>query len=220
MEERATGIILRTRPLTETSLIVTWITLECGRISTVAKGARRPKSPFVGKLDLYYEADFAFTRSRRSDLHTLREVVLRHTHHRLREDLGWLQQAAYFGVLIELATETETPIPEIHALLHSALAALPLSAPDRKTTFAFELKLLRMSGFEPGMDQARISEGTRAARRFLESADWAAIDRFRLSPGQGNELNHLLVNAIAHAWERIPAQRTPAIAISPGNRSP
>ena len=43
MIQSATGIILRTRPLTETSVIVNWLTPDCGRISTVAKGARRPK---------------------------------------------------------------------------------------------------------------------------------------------------------------------------------
>ena len=76
MTESASGIILRTRPLTETSLIVHWLTPELGRVATVAKGARRPKSPFAGKLDLFYSADFSFTRSRRSELHTLREAGL------------------------------------------------------------------------------------------------------------------------------------------------
>ena len=84
MIQSATGLILRTRPLTETSLIVQWLTPEFGRISTVAKGARRPKSPFAGKLDLFYLADFSFTRSRRSELHALREVGLRETHRNLR----------------------------------------------------------------------------------------------------------------------------------------
>ena len=46
MTENATGIILRTRPLTETSLIVHWLTPELGRLATVAKGARRHKSLF------------------------------------------------------------------------------------------------------------------------------------------------------------------------------
>src|SRR5918996_3333774 len=100
MDERATGIILRTRPLTETSLIVQWLTPDAGRIATVAKGARRPKSPFRGKLDLFYEADFSFARSRKSELHTLREVVLRETHSELREDLGWIQQASYAAAFI------------------------------------------------------------------------------------------------------------------------
>ena len=69
----ATGLILRTRPLTETSLIVHWLTPDFGRMATAAKGAHRANSPFAGKLDLFYAADFSFSRSRRSDLHTLRE---------------------------------------------------------------------------------------------------------------------------------------------------
>ena len=111
MVETATGLVLRTRPLTETSLIVHWLTPSLGRLATVAKGAHRPKSPFRGKLDLFYLADFSFTRSRRSDLHVLGEVNLVGTHAPLRQDLGALQQAAYAAALIEQTTETETPLP-------------------------------------------------------------------------------------------------------------
>src|SRR5206468_11240639 len=93
MIANATGLILRTRPLTETSLIVHWLTPNFGRLATVAKGARRPKSPFRGQLDLFYLADFSFYRSRRSDLHILREVSLRDTNAALRQDLDRLQQA-------------------------------------------------------------------------------------------------------------------------------
>ena len=51
MDERTTGIILRVFPLTETSVVVHWFTSDKGRIATVAKGARRPKSNFQGKLE-------------------------------------------------------------------------------------------------------------------------------------------------------------------------
>src|SRR5436190_1009223 len=116
MIESATGLVLRTRPLTETSMIVQWLTPDRGRLATVAKGARRAKSPFRGKLDLFYLADFSFSRSRRSELHTLSEVVLRETHSALREELAWLQQASYGAALVEQTTETETPLPTIFHL--------------------------------------------------------------------------------------------------------
>ena len=122
MDEKSTGLILRTRPLTETSLIVHWLAPEAGRIATVAKGARRPKSPFRGKLDQFYLADFSFVRSRRSELHVLREVSLRDTHRALREDLQLLRQAAYCALLIEQATETDTPLPGIFRLMTDWLA--------------------------------------------------------------------------------------------------
>src|SRR5436189_1458255 len=98
-DERSTGLILRTRLLTDTSLIVHWLAPDLGRIATVAKGARRPKSPFRGKLDLFYLGEFSFTRSRRSDLHTLREVTLKETHPALRNDLSFLQPASYCAAL-------------------------------------------------------------------------------------------------------------------------
>src|SRR5256885_16875286 len=104
MIETARGVILRTRPLTETSLIVHWLTRDLGRIATVAKGARRPKSPFRGKLDLFYLADLSFSRSQRSELHNLREVVLRETHSILRQEFGHLQQASYGAALVEQTT--------------------------------------------------------------------------------------------------------------------
>jgi DNA repair protein RecO (recombination protein O) len=129
--ENANGIILRTRPLTETSLIVSWLTPELGRVATVAKGARRPKSAFHGKLDLFYAASFSFSRSARSELHTLREVVVRDTHEPLRRELGWVQQASYAAALIEQTTETETPLPEIHTLFAGLLSHLPAQPPPR-----------------------------------------------------------------------------------------
>src|SRR5690349_20335837 len=135
MEERASGIILRTRPLTETSLIVQWLTREAGRVSTVAKGARRPRSPFLGNLDLFYEADFSFVRSRKSELHTLREVSLRQTHARVREDLARLNAAAYCAILLEQGTERETPLPEFYALVSEALEFLDQSNPNAAFVF-------------------------------------------------------------------------------------
>src|SRR5512141_1129247 len=151
MIESATGIILRTRPLTETSLIVLWLTPAFGRMSTVVRGARRPKSPFLGKLDLFYEADFTFARSRRSELHTLREVSLRATHSALRQELGYLQQASYCARLIEQVTEADTPLPAIYELLRAFLAALPQRPPQPRNIYAFELKLLNELGLKPDL---------------------------------------------------------------------
>src|SRR5580704_1531186 len=130
MTESTHGIILRMRPLTETSLIVHWLTPNLGRLATVAKGARRHKSPFAGKLDLFYAADFSFSRSRRSELHALREASLRQTHSAIRNDMLKLQQAAYAAAFIEQATETETPIPEIFDLVRGFLEHLCADAPQ------------------------------------------------------------------------------------------
>jgi DNA repair protein RecO (recombination protein O) len=214
MEERASGIILRTRPLTETSLIVQWLTPDLGRISTVAKGARRPKSPFLGKLDLFFEADFSFTRSRRSELHNLREVSVRNSNSTLRQEMGRLSQGSYFVVLLEKSTETETPIPELHNLLQQSLALLGATQPHRETILAFDLNLLSVLGYAP--DFGPLSGSVRAAGEAASSGRLAeAVVRLSALPsGAKQELNRFLQRSIGTALEKVPPQRDRALADS------
>lgn len=149
MEERAIGIILQTRPLTESSLIVQWLTKDSGRLSTVAKGARRPQSTFQGKLDLFFEVEFSFVRSRRSELHTLREAGIRHTFAPLRKDIDLLRQASYAAQLIQSATEVDAPVPEIYPILHWFLGELGGAAKSPWHVLRFEWRLLEHLGYGP-----------------------------------------------------------------------
>jgi DNA repair protein RecO (recombination protein O) len=204
MIETATGLILRTRPLTETSLIIQWLTLGQGRLSTVAKGARRSKSPFRGKLDLFYLAEFSFQRSRRSELHTLREVGLRETHSILRQDLACLQQASYCAALVEIATETETPLPEVFELLRGFLALLPQRGAQPQNVPAFELKLLNLLGLQPDLSTTQLTPGTTRIIRNLEEKAWPEIASLRLSPAQTTELRRFLHDFLIFHLGRLP----------------
>ena len=200
MDERTTGIIFRTRPLTETSLIVHWLTPDLGRLATVAKGARRPKSPFRGKLDLFYLAEFSFVRSRRSELHTLREVSLRQMHPALRQDLAKLQQASACAALVERVTETETPLPDIFALFAGLLEYLSSHPAEPKVIFAFVVKLLYQSGLGPDVTATRLSEGARQVWRRLREDDWPALVPLRPSDAQVSELRHFLQGITRSSW--------------------
>jgi DNA repair protein RecO (recombination protein O) len=211
MDERSHGVILRTRLLTETSLIVHWLTPELGRVATVAKGARRPKSPFRGKLDLFYEADFSFARSRRSELHNLREVVLIDSHAGLRQNLGWLQQASYCTAFIEQTTETETPLPEVHALLTSVLAHLAERPPNPRTLFAFEFKMLALLGQQPDLTDGRLTPGTMAIARVLSTADWETIGHLKLGEDQSTQLRTFLHGFLIYHLGKLPRGRAAAL---------
>ncbi len=144
MVEKTRGLIIRVLPLTETSLIIDWLTPDFGRISTAAKGARGTKSPFRGKLDLFYLAELTFTRSKRSELHTLGEVKIVETHPLLRKDIHALQQASYCARLLVQATEKETPLPELFQVLVDAVKDISAEAVIR-----FELALLTEMGMAP-----------------------------------------------------------------------
>ena len=209
--ENATGLVLRTHPLTETSLIVRWLTPTLGRLATVAKGARRPASPFRGKLDLFYLADFSFSRSRRSELHTLREVGLLDTHCALRRELGWLRQASYCAELIEQTTETETPLPEVFELLRGLLEALGRQVPQPRTVLAFELKLLGLLGLGPDLGRTRLSPGARALLEALTAEDWPAIARLKTTAALALEARDFLRAFLVFHLGRVPHGRDAAL---------
>lgn len=146
--ENTAAILLRKTKLTETSLILTWLTETQGKLKTVAKGARQPKSRFAGRADLFFECEIQFSRSRRSDLHILREVELRHAHVAIRADFRLVELAAYFVELIELVTEPDHPVPDLFDLLQRALRHVNGSAPTLRALEHFETELVRLLGIQ------------------------------------------------------------------------
>jgi DNA repair protein RecO (recombination protein O) len=208
LDERTQGIILRTRPLTETSLVVHWLTRDFGRLATVAKGACRPKSPFRGKVDLFFEADLSFVRSRKSDLHLLREVCLQEAHSALRRDLDRLQQAAYAADLVELGTETEAPMPTVFTIVGGFLKRVEkLERTQPMTILALELKILHELGLRPDLKSTTLSPGSRKVAQHLSDVDWPELDPLQLSDSQLRELRQFLHGFLIYHLGRLPKGR-------------
>src|SRR5438046_5360678 len=144
--ESTVAILLRKRKFSDTSLIVSWCTESLGCIQTVAKGARRARSPFAGKLDLFFEAEIQIARSRRSDLHTLTEVVLRNPFGGIRKNYLRTQTAAYFVELIEICTERDHREPQLFALLRRAFGYLDTNDSNLRAIAHFETELAQITG--------------------------------------------------------------------------
>jgi DNA repair protein RecO (recombination protein O) len=140
------AILIRLTKLTETSLIAHWFTADCGLVKTVAKGARRPKSPFSGKLDLFFGGEIAFAPARRGELHGLREAAISEWREGLRRNYDSVLLAAYFCQLLEAAVEPEHPVPELHDLLRRALDHLEAAPAGTRALRHFESELARLLG--------------------------------------------------------------------------
>jgi DNA repair protein RecO (recombination protein O) len=140
------AIVIRLTRLSDTSLIVHWFTDSHGLLKTVAKGALRPKSPFAGKLDLFFGGQIGIGRSAKSDLHGLREVAIDQWRQGLRRRYDALLLAAYCCQLIEAAVEPEHPEPELHDLLRRALDHIEEAGPSLRALRHFENELARLLG--------------------------------------------------------------------------
>ncbi len=144
--EKSQGIVIRITKLTETSSIVRWWTMQHGLVETVAKGARRPNSPFAGKIDLFFSAELSWQRAQKGFLHHLRESSVIHYREGLRKSYLNTLMAGYFCGLIEKITEIEHPEPEIYDLLHRALDHIAEVGANQKALRFFERELARHHG--------------------------------------------------------------------------
>lgn len=146
--ETIPAILLRKTRFSDTSLIITWLTQEHGKLKTIAKGALRPKSRFGAALDLFYSCEIAITRSTRSDLHTLREVQLLDPRETIRAHFYNVALAAYFVELLDLATEIEHPVPELYDLLDRALRHLQDKQASKRALTHFEDEIAKNLGIQ------------------------------------------------------------------------
>lgn len=172
------AILIRLTRLTDTSLIVHWFTESHGLVKTVAKGARRPKSAFAGKLDLFFGGEIVFQTARKGELHALREVAIHDWRQGLRSSYTHTLLAAYWCQLIAAVVEPEHAEPGIHNLLQRALNHLNESPPGLKALRHFEVELCRLLGIT---QQGRRAEDSLADLIGRLPADRAELTQ-RLSP--------------------------------------
>jgi len=153
---RDRGICLRKTEYSETSQILVLMTREHGLLRVIAKGAhRRTKagaSKFDGGADLLDLGDAVFTDNTSKDLATLCEWSLRDGHLPLRKSLRGMYLAQYAAELASMLFEEHDAHP---VLFDRLMATLPELATDRReeTFLAFELDLLRESGYLPELNQ-------------------------------------------------------------------
>ncbi len=96
-----TALVLKRLPYAEFDLLITFMSANHGRFTTLAKGVRRINSRRGGHLDLFNHVEASFHRGRGS-LDIVTEVKTLDSFEKLRHSLGRVQQAFYFCELIDV----------------------------------------------------------------------------------------------------------------------
>lgn len=152
--EQTTAIVLRTIEFSETSLIVTLLTRQFGRVSALAKGARRPKGPFEGSLDLLAVCRVVVIRKTNDTLDLLTEAKL---HRRFRGGERSLERlyGGYYitDMLRQLLSDDHEPHPDVYDLTIQTLEQIDGSGEVASSLAYFDAQLLRMLGHAPGTDR-------------------------------------------------------------------
>ncbi|GAB6166753.1 DNA repair protein RecO [Thermostilla marina] len=150
--EKDIAIVLRTVDFSESSVIATLFTREHGKISGLAKGAKRLKSSFDSAIDLLGVCRIIFLRksSEALDLLTEAKVVRRF---RLRgRSLAGFYAGCYVVELVTLLTQDYDPHPDLFDLTDRTLQALAQNEDVPRHVLAFEMGILKVLGYWPSLE--------------------------------------------------------------------
>lgn len=150
--EKTPAVVIRMADFSESSRVLTLFTREFGKVSVIAKGAKRLKGPFEAALDLLTVCNIVFIRKSSSGLDILTEAQLVKRFKSNSKDLGPLYAGYYAAELLAGLTEEYDPHP---ALFDEAVAALERFSSEGSLALAvlrFELVILREIGQLPIFD--------------------------------------------------------------------
>lgn len=144
---RTEGIVLRRRDFGESDRILVVFTRKLGRISGIAKGARKPSSKISGHLELFSRSSYLISRGRNLQLITQAETLDSYDH--LRQDLPGIGLGSYVVELVDAVTTEEGSNVKLYETLAAVLDALNSGLNSEIVIHYFELQLLGLTGFRP-----------------------------------------------------------------------
>lgn len=149
------AVVLRSWPFGESDKIVTFLTEGYGKVTGIAKGAKRSQKRFVNTLEPFSLVNLRFQDQPHSTLAFIHACDLI----RAFKDLTTsLEKIAYASYLVEIADGLTIEREENRPLFEHLREGL-ISIEERGTSLTFltffELKMLKLSGYQPMLERCR-----------------------------------------------------------------
>lgn len=157
----------------EADRIVTLFTRDFGKIKGIAKGARRSRKRFANAIEPFSHVTLLFSRRDEASLAVIEGCDVINHYPAIRADLGRTMTASYLIELADRFTAEGKRSAGTFRLLEGFLGLLEGGNGLQETARFFELRLLRLSGYEPVLERCVLC-GTP-----LDEIDGASFDAAR-----------------------------------------
>ncbi|WP_088008000.1 DNA repair protein RecO [Indiicoccus explosivorum] len=145
------GIVIRARPYGETNKIVTLFTRDAGKITAMARGAKKPASRLAAVTQPFTHGSFTVFKGK--GMGTLQHGDRLESYRHLRGDIVATAYASYITELIDKLTEQDEPQPGIYEILFQALHAIEEEYDPEAIALFVEWKMLPVAGLTPTLHQ-------------------------------------------------------------------
>jgi len=190
---KTTGIVIDRRDFSETSQVVCFYTREYGQVRVLAKGAKRPKSPFEGPLDLLAGGSLLFLERRPEHLGILTAFHRTDRFDGVRRDLGRFHRSLWVCELLARLTRERDVNEELFRLVWEWLERIAADGGGRLGQLAFESRCVRLLGFAPRADRCVACE--RAAEGAAEAWFGASAGGMLCGACRGSDRDAIRVSA-------------------------
>lgn len=154
---RDRGIVLRTYKSGEADRIVVFLTENNGKVRSIAKGVRKTRSKFGGRLEPLSLLDVQFHRGR--DLDIVNQVETVDSTNNVFGDLDSMTEAIAVLEAVDQLVPDREPVPHVYRMLVGVRRTL-LTRPSPLVVPAFLWKLLASEGVHPVLDRCSVCDET------------------------------------------------------------
>jgi DNA repair protein RecO (recombination protein O) len=142
------GIVLREINTGEADKIVTIFTKNQGKVSGIAKGARRPKSKFVAGTQFLSYSEFVLFKGH--DLYSINSCDLIESFYNIRNDMAKLTYSSHFSEIVNDVIQENQPATKVLQLFLNTLHILAKTEKNPELLARiFEIRLLSIIGYAP-----------------------------------------------------------------------
>jgi DNA repair protein RecO (recombination protein O) len=204
------AVVLRSMRYGEADRILHLYTPHRGRTGAIAKGVRRARSRFGGRLEPYFRLQMVLYEGK-SDLMTVTSAETVSGHPRLREHAAALDSAARACDAVSRLFDTPEPHPGVFALLCNELALLDAGAGGGRShathanQLAFRLKLMLAAGLAPQLAGCAVCGEADHLTSFSGAAGGVVCNACEASGfALGREAHEFLTGALGSPLADVP----------------
>jgi DNA repair protein RecO (recombination protein O) len=157
VEESTPAIVIRARDYADSDRIVTFLTLNAGKLSGIAKGAKASRYRFERKLEPFSHVMLHFKRRPHGQLVFITKAEAADLpQHVLDDDLGKIALGCYMLELSDALTSEESEAADAYRMLEAGMRTLAGASVSASLRQAFELRLLEWAGYGQEFGRCRV----------------------------------------------------------------
>lgn len=194
------GIVLKQTPVGEFDRRVEILTVERGRITAFARGARRQGGKLTATTDFFCFGEFKLYPGR--EAYTLSDANITEFFVELRSDFEAALYGMYFLEVAQFNTRENVVDKEILKTLYLALKKCTSPQMDRSLLkIVYELKVMALMGEYKKSERTDLLPATRYAEQFILTTEPEKLFSFNLVPEAQKQLKELADKEKRRLWQ-------------------